>query len=129
MYADASALLKLYFREPESDEVEAILHAERPVASAVVTLVEVRRNLARRLRGSDLVRARSEFERDWHNLEIVDVDSSLCERAAEIGESLGVRSLDALHLSAAERVGGAFLTYDRRQAEAGRVLGWTVLGT
>jgi predicted nucleic acid-binding protein len=44
---------------------------------------------------------------------------------------LDVRTLDALHLGAAERVGGAalpFVTFDRRLAAAARRLGWTVLG-
>jgi predicted nucleic acid-binding protein len=55
----------------------------------------------------------------------------LSEGAAGIAEATGARSLDALHLSAARRVGApavAFLTFDRRQAHAARQLGFTVLG-
>lgn len=43
-----------------------------------------------------------------------------------------MRTLDALHLAVAQRVGGsalAFLTYDLRRAQAARSLGFTVLGT
>jgi predicted nucleic acid-binding protein len=42
-----------------------------------------------------------------------------------------IRTLDALHLAAAERAGGGtlvFVTYDIRQAQAARSLGWPVLG-
>jgi uncharacterized protein len=42
-----------------------------------------------------------------------------------------VKTLDALHLAAAQRVGGpelTFVTFDERQAEAARSLGWTVVG-
>ena len=41
------------------------------------------------------------------------------------------RVIDGADLVAAQRVGGAalpFLTYDLRQAQAARSLGWTVLG-
>jgi predicted nucleic acid-binding protein len=53
---------------------------------------------------------------------------------ADVGASAaltGVRTLDALHLAAAQRVGGAavpFLTFDVRQAQAARGLGLTVVG-
>jgi len=55
----------------------------------------------------------------------------VCERAGDLAETLGVRTLDAFHLGAAERAGAGalhFLTYDVRQAQAARSLGWTVLG-
>jgi predicted nucleic acid-binding protein len=51
--------------------------------------------------------------------------------AAEIAEITGVRSLDALHLAAASRVGRdaiTFLAYDLRLAQAARELGFRVLG-
>lgn len=53
------------------------------------------------------------------------------ELAASIAEQTGVRSLDALHLGAAQRVGRqaiTFLTFDLRQAQAARNLGLTVVG-
>jgi predicted nucleic acid-binding protein len=46
-------------------------------------------------------------------------------------EQLGVRSLDAIHLACARRLqvpGLAFVTFDLRQAQAARSLGFTVLG-
>jgi predicted nucleic acid-binding protein len=51
--------------------------------------------------------------------------------AAAIAELTGARTLDALHLAAAQRVGGPavpFLTFDVRQARAARGLGLTVVG-
>ena len=52
------------------------------------------------------------------------------ELAATIAEQTGVRTLDALHLGAARRLGATigFLTFDVRQAVAARVLGFSVLG-
>lgn len=56
---------------------------------------------------------------------------AVCEAASEIAEVTGIRSLDALHLGAARRLGVGSLplvTFDLRQALAARSLGWTVLG-
>lgn len=53
------------------------------------------------------------------------------ERAATVAETTGVRSLDAIHLAAAQSAGGTqltFVTFDLRQAQAARSLGFTVLG-
>lgn len=63
-------------------------------------------------------------------MSIVELDAGTCELAATIAEQLGVRTLDALHLGAARRLGAAvrFLTFDVRQAEAARSLGLAVAG-
>ena len=50
--------------------------------------------------------------------------------AATFAEQTGVRTLDALHLGAAYRLGTAvaFLTFDVRQGVAARQLGFRVVG-
>ncbi len=61
---------------------------------------------------------------------IVELDGVTCEAAADIAELTGARTLDALHLAAARRIGGAavpFVTFDLRQAQAARILGLAVL--
>lgn len=130
MYVDASALLKLYLDEPESDEALAFVRAAREPSSARIALVEVRRRLALEFEGDELAAVREDFDRDWERFRIIEVDEAVCGRAAEIAETTGVRSLDALHLGAADPLRGAIplLTYDRRQADAARSLGWTVRG-
>lgn len=128
MYLDSSALLKLYVREAETDEVAEIVAAAEEQATARLTLVEIRRSLARALRGASLARARSEFQRDWERFYVVEVDEELCERAAELAELTRVKTLDAIHLAAAEQASGPLLTYDIAQARAARALGWTVIG-
>jgi uncharacterized protein len=92
------------------------------------TIVEVRRNLARLLAG--VATARSAFATDLEALSIVELDEVTCDAAAQIAEVTGVRTLDALHLAAAQRIGGPavpFLTFDVRQAHAARALGLTVV--
>jgi uncharacterized protein len=114
LYVDSSALLKRYIDEPDSAACEAILRSDPELVSGRHTVVEVRRNLARLLLGADLAAARSTFAADLESISLVE------------------RTLDALHFAAAQRVGGTalpFVTYDVRQAQAARSLGFTVLGT
>jgi predicted nucleic acid-binding protein len=132
LYVDSSALLKLYFEEPDSGRAEAILGSDLDWISGRLTSVEVRRNLARELAGPDLAAARRQFERDWANTAVVELTAEVCEAAAELAEVTGARSLDALHLGSAKVVGGGALpivTFDLRQAQAARSLGWVVLGS
>lgn len=131
IYVDSSALLRLYFDEADSARAEELLSADGTWVSARHTAVEVRRNLARELQGADLAAARRQFGRDWQNTAVVELTEEVCEAAAELAELTGARTLDALHLGAAKVVGGGALplvTFDVRQAQAARSLGWVVLG-
>lgn len=130
-YVDSSALLKRYVTEPDSPVARAHLEYSDGLVTGRHTIVEVRRNLARLLDGSDLARQRRAFTDDLGDISLVEVDEAVCEAAATIAEQIGVRSLDALHLGAGMRVGGTalpLLTFDLRLAQAARTLGFTVLG-
>jgi predicted nucleic acid-binding protein len=130
LYVDSSALLKRYVDEPDSATADAILASDTSLLTARHTVVEVRRNLARLLDGRDATAARAAFIEDLGAFGIVELDEVTCGTAADIAELTGVRTLDALHLAAAQRVGGSavgFVTFDVRQAQAARALGMTVL--
>lgn len=132
LYVDASTLLKLYFEERDSARAEEILSSDEEWITGQHASVEVRRNLARELEGSSLVQARRQFERDWRAMAVVELTSEVCEAAADLAEVTGARTLDALHLGAAKVVGSGTLpivTFDLRQAQAARALGWVVLGS
>jgi len=112
--------------EDESDACERILRADPSWVTGRHTWVEVLRNLAKLLRGTERTRLKAAFRSDWSRMYLVELDATTCERAGDLAETLQVRSLDALHLAAAERAGGAalrFVTYDLRQAQAARSLG------
>ncbi|TFH26724.1 MAG: PIN domain-containing protein [Myxococcales bacterium] len=132
LYIDSSALLKRYVREKESAHCERLLRADPVWVTARHTWVEVQRNLARLLEGADRTRLLKVFAADWKRMNVVEIDRETCERAGDLARTQpGVRTLDALHLAAAQRVGGttmAFVTYDIRQARAARELGIEVLG-
>lgn len=131
LYVDTSALLKRYLDEPDSEGAEAYLLGDVAWFSARHTFVELRRNLARALAGEELVRVRDTFEDDWRRVTVIELDEVTCRLAADIGEHTGLRSLDSLHLGAASRLGPqllTLLTFDIRQAQAARQLGFRVLG-
>jgi hypothetical protein len=54
-------------------------------------------------------------------ISLIELDADTCEAASVIAEVTGVRTLDALHLAAAQRAGGSslpLLAFDLRQAQA-----------
>ena len=129
-YVDSSALLKRYVDEADSADADALLKADTALLTGRHTIVEVRRNLARLLSGRDLSVARATFAEDLRSISIIELDEATCDSAALIAESTGVRTLDALHLAAAQRIsapGVGFLTFDLRQAQAARAIGLVVL--
>jgi predicted nucleic acid-binding protein len=130
LYADASALLKRYIDEPDSEHAVELLNSDAELVTGRHTIVEVRRNLGRMIAGRVLSDARAAFAADLSAIAIVELDAATCELAATIGEQTGARTLDALHLGAARRLGlgVTFLTFDVRQGNAARALGFRVAG-
>lgn len=131
LYIDSSVLLKRYLDEPDAVRADQLLMSDADLLTARHTTVEVRRALARDLVGNELLDARKRFRIDIAEFTMVELTASVCDAAAEIAESTGLRTLDALHLGAAQESGGGehpIVTFDFRQARAARSLGWTVLG-
>jgi predicted nucleic acid-binding protein len=129
-YVDTSALLKRYIEEPDSGRVDELLASDPELVTARHTVVEVRRNLGRLLGGTALSESHAAFAADLDSLAIIELDAATCELAATIAEQTGARTLDALHLGAATRLGTALslITFDVRQAQVARLLGFRVVG-
>jgi predicted nucleic acid-binding protein len=70
------------------------------------------------------------FLDDIGRFALVELDSRTVELAATAAELTGARTLDALQLGSAQRLGTStpLLTFDVRLAHAARQLGFTVLG-
>ncbi len=131
LYADSSAVLKRYLNEPDSDAARALLQSDPSLLTARLTIIEVRRNLGIHLADDETAQARRAFAEDLSAFSIVELDETTCSLAASIAETTGVGSIDSLHLATAQRAGReglSFLTFDLRQAQAARSLGFTVLG-
>ena len=131
LYVDSSALLKRYVAEHDSARADELLHSDPDLVTARHTVIEVRRNIARLLEGRSLADSRAAFAEDIRGFALVELDAATVDLSAKIAELTGARTLDALHLGAAQRAGGSaltFLTFDLRQAQIARTLGFTVVG-
>lgn len=125
IYVDASALVKLVVDERESPALRRFVESNRPrLATSELAVVELLRAVRVAAAGADgLRRAREELDAT----ELVAVDRNLLETAVS-WTSARVRSLDAIHLVSALRVGAReMLVYDRRLAEAAAAAGLEVL--
>jgi hypothetical protein len=119
VYLDSSALVKLVIAEPESRALRRYLRREPDRASCALARVEVQR--AVRAHGPGAVaRARRLLQR----VSLVRLDDTLFDAAATLDPGV-LRSLDAIHLAAAQVFGDevtAMVTYDHRMAAAASLL-------
>ncbi|MDO8730977.1 MAG: type II toxin-antitoxin system VapC family toxin [Actinomycetota bacterium] len=126
-YFDSSALVKRYIVEPDSEQAIALINAESLRVTSMITRVEVRRAIARIPSAVESSMAREQFIVDLIQFDVAAVDSAVCDRAAAIAESSGIRSLDSLHLATAMLAGCTkFVTFDRRQAAVAEELGMSI---
>ncbi|MFT4034648.1 MAG: type II toxin-antitoxin system VapC family toxin [Patulibacter sp.] len=122
-YLDSSAIVKLVIREAETDALLAYLGPAPRLASSSLARTEVLRavTIARpseRNRASQVV----------HALHLIALDDPLLDAAGALGDQ-HLRSLDAIHLAAAQALGHdleAIITYDHRMARAAATLGLPV---
>lgn len=119
IYLDSSAVVKLVVHEAESTALRTFVRRRKARASCALARVEVVRAVRNHgVAATD--RARQVVER----LELVQIDDALLDAAAVLpGDKL--RSLDAIHLAAALRLGSdltALISYDDRMLAAARAL-------
>jgi predicted nucleic acid-binding protein len=112
--------VKLVVREPESGALRAFVRRRTGRSSCALARVEVVR--AVRQHGSLAIgRARQLVDR----FELIRVDDALLDAAALLPVD-ELRSLDAIHLAAAQRLGSdlsVLVSYDERMLTAARALG------
>ena len=107
----------------------AWIAAADEVACCRIGFVEVYRAIAR-AGAIDNLGVLAALERDWAVMRVVDVDDHLVRGAAVLATTLGLRTLDALHLAAAETLVGPdlrVLTWDIRLWRAARARGLATL--
>ena len=123
-YVESSAAAKLLVAEPASAALAAQLDMLAGSGSTVVSSVVLETELRRLAMREDLpqVGVTTVLER----LDIFQLDKDVY-RAAGLLPGRNLRSLDALHVAAALRVGAdVMITYDVRQADAARASGLQV---
>lgn len=123
LYIDTSALLKRIFIEDESAQVRAILRARSTagdlIASSGLAWVEVARAISR----AGVPDVSGVLQAACTGVARQPLTTVVMLRARTIGPA-NLRSLDAIHLSAAISLGAVeMLTYDHRLAAAAESLG------
>jgi predicted nucleic acid-binding protein len=115
VYADSSALVKLVIEEPESSALDRYLAGGPVMATSRIALVEVPRAVGL---ANAAPEPAAEAVRLVESCMLIDVADALLRAAAAL-TSRSVRTLDAIHLASALRIGpDEILTYDRRLATA-----------
>ncbi len=129
-YFDSSAIIKLYYTEPETERVSAFVRASSaPIAFSHLHALEVRNSLRLKVFRKDVSSRKLKA-----SLDLIDADLNSgillrpelnwfdVYRNAEVlsrsrAHVLGCRSLDLLHVASALILGAEdFLTFDTRQA-------------
>jgi len=129
---DTSALLARYVEGPERDVVLAVMAADADWCACALALTEalmlVERFGVDRLAAADV---RSALRDDWQRMAVVPVDDRCLDLAAELGRSHPIRTVDALHLDAADRLPRptTYCTFDPNQIPVALALGFEVVST
>lgn len=137
VYADPSALLKLYIHEAESAAMSAwrartagalpLTHHGRLEIVNGICLAAFRKVIGR----PAMIDALASFDEDWVERRYVHVDllwRATLRRADDLGRvhtpRLGCRTLDVLHVAAALELGlRSFVTFDQRQRQLAQAAG------
>jgi predicted nucleic acid-binding protein len=125
LYLDSSALIRLVVAEKESG---ALLRFVKREQSECVSCSLVRTEVLRATRrhgAAAIERARALLQ----TLQILQLGDALLDAAGML-EPVEMRSLDAIHLAAANLIAPeltALVTYDRRMAQAAVALGFRVV--
>ena len=122
-YLDASAIVKLAVREPESDALRRHLRRRRPWVTSALSRCEVFRAL---LPAGDAAQAAG--RRVLATCDLVRINNRVLDLAGQLRPA-ELRTLDAIHLATAQRMGAdlrGLVTYDHRMAAAAEQLGLRV---
>lgn len=127
---DSTALLSRYLEGPNRDALLDAMDADPDWCASALALTEALM-LVERL-GDDPSRTdemRRALRDDWERIHVVPVDQRCLDRAAELGRTHPLRTVDALHLAAADRLPRpvTFATFEPAQIPVALALGYEVL--
>ena len=129
---DTSALLGRYLSGPHRTVVLDVMADDGAWCASALARAEA---LGMVERVCDLPadgdRIRRALQDDWERIHVVPLDQRCLDRAAELGRQHPLRTVDALHLAAGERLPGPvrFVTFDPRQIPVALALGYDVVST
>lgn len=137
VYADTSALIKLFVREENSEATREMLEGAQALGTGLLTRAELGAALARGTRrgfllSKEALQARQRLEAAWPTWIHIAMDEALISRAEAWAWEYGLRGYDAVHLAAAwvwqEEIEHpiTLATFDRELWKAARLAGLAV---
>jgi predicted nucleic acid-binding protein len=129
LFLDTSALVKRYVDEGGTRTLMALMDADGAWAASALAVTEAEIAICHRAASEPVAAPMVDaLRRDWARMAVVPLDEACLERAREIGCQLGTRTLDSIHLAAADRLPRplTFVTFDRRQGAVASTLGFVV---
>lgn len=130
VYLDTSALVRRYVEAPGRRLVNDAMARDARWCAAAVTRTETQLCLHRIATGPfHQRRLWANLRDDWDAFAVVPVDDRLLVRAAELGATFGLATVDAIQLAGADRLPRpcTFVTFDFAQISAAVELGLDVL--
>lgn len=140
-YLDASAWVKRYYYEEETQRVQQLFTAGVTFACASLGIVEVTATLARKAKAREIRRGRliqkmQELEEDWTRFIQIHMTDEVVHRAQEVARQHALRGADAIHLASALVLQSrfvekedhlVFVVSDRQLREAAILVGFVVI--
>ena len=129
LFLDSTALLARYLEGPSRAAALVAMAADPDWCASALALSEALMVVDRL--GDDPARTdelRRAMRDDWERIHVVPVDQRCLDRAAELGRTQPVRTVDAIHLAAADRLPRptTYLTFDPGQIPVAMALGYDV---
>ena len=129
---DTTALLGRFLSGPHRPVVVDAMAADHVWCASALALAEAL-PLVDRVTDNPVERdhLRRALRDDWERTHVVPVDALCLDRAAELAREQPLRTVDALHLAAADRLPPpvTFVTFDPRQIPVALALGFDVVST
>jgi predicted nucleic acid-binding protein len=129
---DTSALLGRYLSGPHRQVVLDAMARDHVWCASALALAEALGMVDRVCDvPTDGDRVRQALRDDWERIHVVPVDQRCLDRASELTREHPLRTVDALHLAAADRLPRptTFLTFDPRQIPVALAMGFEVVST
>ena len=138
LFADTSALVKLYVQEAFSDVMRVLAREARMIAVSRVAWAEAMSALARRVReqpadAASIEAVRTRLRADWPAYAVIEVTQPLVELAGDYADTFALRAYDSVQLASARTLqeGSSevfqFACFDARLQKAAKVLGMRTL--
>ena len=132
MALDTSALLGRYLSGPHRQVVLDAMAADPVWCASALARAEALGMVDRVCDiPQDGDRVRRAIHDDWERIHVVPLDQRCLDRATELTREQPLRTVDALHLAAADRLPGpvTYVTFDPRQIPVALALGFDVAST